>query len=410
MCSNQLSYSGFSKAIYLVFGVQIYSKFSFQQNYCTIFSQKMYLCIIRNNTTPTMKKLIPLILFTIASLTAAAQPALTFTPDAWDFGDIPEAGGRVSHTFTGENLGDKPLVILDVVTTCGCTVPEFSRKPVVPGGRTQITVTYDPQNRPGAFAKELAVYSTERQRIATLTVRGHVVPRPRGIEELYPVDAGRGLRLSSTLCAFSYVYPGREVRSAIGFANTSQHAVRLTLRSRTESGVLDADYPSLIAPGERGEIVLAYRIPADKPRYGTLRDALEVLVDGRSDGTLLVAHGIGVDLPADTPKEKAPKAEISENILKFGTVKQADGRQRRSFTLSNTGGGELTVRAVENDGKVATTLRPGRRIAAGDSCRVEVSLDPAAQQPGIVTDHLVIITDDPARPMRRLRVTAVVEP
>ena len=44
MCSNQLSYSGIRNLLFNRFGVQIYSKISFPQNYCTIFSQKMYLC------------------------------------------------------------------------------------------------------------------------------------------------------------------------------------------------------------------------------------------------------------------------------------------------------------------------------------------------------------------------------
>ena len=49
MCSNQLSYSGIRKSVFQPFRVQIYSKISFPQNYCTIFSQKMYLCIIDTN-------------------------------------------------------------------------------------------------------------------------------------------------------------------------------------------------------------------------------------------------------------------------------------------------------------------------------------------------------------------------
>lgn len=356
-----------------------------------------------------MKQLISLIILLMCTSTAAAQENLSFTPDEWDFGTILETDGRVSHTFTGENRGDRPLVILDVVTTCGCTVPEFSRKPITPGGKTQITVTFDPTNRPGTFTKELGVYSTDRRKIATLTIRGNVTPRPKSIEELYPVDAGGGLRLSSTLCAFSYIYAGARVQSSIGYINTSQHPLRLSLQPQTESGLLETDAPGLIAGDERGEINLSYLIPHDKPRYGTLRDALEVRIDGRSNGTLIVVHGIGADNPSVTPKEKAPKGEMSENILKFGPVKHDAGIQKRSFTLSNTGRGELIVRAVESKERISTTLRPGQRIPPGGSCRAEVAFDPARLPYGILSEHLIIIMNDPARPMRRLRVTAIIE-
>ena len=220
-------------------------------------------------------RVIFLILLTLCALTASAQEHLSFRPDTWDFGTIRETDGRVSHTFTGVNRGDSPLVILDVVTTCGCTVPDFSKKPILPGEKTQITVTYDPANRPGSFTKELWVYSSEKRKIATLTVQGSVIPRQKTVEELYPVDAGGGLRLASTLNAFSYIYPGRQVQAAIGYANTSKRPVRLELRPETTSGALRTNYPKQIAPGERGEINFTYLIPADKPRYGAVRDALE---------------------------------------------------------------------------------------------------------------------------------------
>lgn len=354
---------------------------------------------------------IALILFLLGLLCAAAAPAsaqLRFEPASWDFGSIREADGRVSHTFTGVNTGDRPIVILDVVTSCGCTVPDFSRKPVPAGGRTQITVTFDPANRPGMFVKELGVYSSERQKLATLSIRGSVVARERSVEELYPTDAGGGLRLNTTLSAFSYIYPGRRVQGSVGYANTSDKPIALELRPRERSGALEVDYPTRIAPGARGEIALAYFIPADKPRYGTLSDTFEIAVDGRSSGTLLMAHGIGVDNPAASGK-KRPEAQLSENILKFGAVKRRGPVVRQRFTLSNTGDGELIVRAVEHGQRIATSLTPGQRIAPGGSFEAEVTLDASQQDYGVLTDRLMIVTNDPARPMRRLRVTAIVE-
>ena len=52
--------------------------------------------------------------------------------------------------------------------------------------------------------------------------------------------------------------------------------------------------PREIAPGEQGSINVAYLIPETDPRYGTLRDALEVRVDGRTNGTAIVTHGTPV--------------------------------------------------------------------------------------------------------------------
>ena len=155
------------------------------------------------------RQFITLIILMLCGLTARGQQVLSFENPTRDFGTIREADGPVSHTFTGVNRSDKPLVILDVVTSCGCTVPRFSKQPILPGGKTEITVTYDPANRPGIFNKDLTVYSSERKKIATLTVQGSVTPRPKSLEELYPIDAGGGLRLTTTLNAFAYLYPGQ---------------------------------------------------------------------------------------------------------------------------------------------------------------------------------------------------------
>lgn len=369
----------------------------------------MYLCITDKNNTMNKPRLIILILFALCAFAPVSRAQLVFSPDAWDFGDIREVDGRVSHTFTGENRGDKPVVILDVVTSCGCTVPEFTRQPIRPGEKTVVKVTFDPANRPGAFTKELGVYSSERRKIASLTVQGSVTPRPKSVEELYPVDAGEGLRLSTTLCAFSYIYPGRRTQSTVGYVNTSERPVRLALRPRETSGLLAAEYPRQIAPGAKGEINLSYLIPADKPRYGTLKDALEVLSNDRSNGTLLVVHGIGVDKPGNGPKQPAPKVQIAENIIKFGPVKHASAVQQRPLTLTNTGDRELVVRAVETGGKATTTLTPGQRIPAGSSHTAQVRFEPRKQEFGVMTDYVLIVTNDPARPMRRLRVTAIIE-
>ncbi|MCM1302373.1 MAG: DUF1573 domain-containing protein [Alistipes senegalensis] len=339
-----------------------------------------------------------------------AQAQLVFEPASHDFGSVREVDGPVSYTFMGVNRGDEPVVLLDVVTSCGCTVPEFSKRPVLPGSATRITVTYDPANRPGAFSKELAVYSSERRKIATLTVAGEVVPRPKSLAERYPVDAGGGVRLSAAHNAFSYITLGREVHAAVEYVNTSDSAVSFRLRPKEASGYLRVAAPQRIAAGESGSIDLAYRIPVQEPHYGTVNDVLEVEVAGRSNGTVLTTHGIAVDDPAAYRGKPAPAMRLSSNIVRFGTLKhRTAAAEKRTFELTNDGTGELIVRAVESKGRVRTSLQAGQRIAPGKSLTVEVSLCPQDADYGPLLDRLTIIANDPARPMRQVRVVAVVE-
>ena len=135
------------------------------------------------------------ILFIISLLPSLAQtPALCFDTLTWDFGTVAEAGGRVTHRFGFANRSGRPVVVTDVVATCGCTVPVYSKRPVLPGERSEIAVTFDPMNRPGRFDKAVSVFTSESGDPIRLRITGRVTPRERSVEELYPCDQGCGLR------------------------------------------------------------------------------------------------------------------------------------------------------------------------------------------------------------------------
>lgn len=356
-----------------------------------------------------MNRYLIAILFIICTLPTVAQGKLVFDAPEWDFGTIRESDGKVSHIFTAYNRGDKPLVLLDVVTSCGCTLPDFSRQPILPGQKSEITVVYDPSNRPGAFSKALAVYSSDKERIATLTVRGKVIPRERTVEELYPLDVGGGLRFNSSSSSFSYLYIGRPAQSSIGYVNASGRTLMLQLRPVEQSGLLTVIAPQALAPGERGEINFGYLIPAASPRYGAVKDLFEVVIDGKTSRIPLLVHGIGVDDPTVQDGNSAPKSRLSKNIVKFGAVKHAAAVQSQRFELINEGDAPLIVRAVEYDGAFECSLRVGDRVAAGQSRQVEVTFLPRNLSYGVVTGLITLITNDTQRPMRKVRVTTIIE-
>lgn len=368
----------------------------------------MYLCPVDKKTMKIKKRYIALIISMLCCFSVELRAQLIFEPSEWDFGTIREIDGRVSHTFMGENRGDTPLVILDVVTSCGCTVPQFSRRPILSGAKTAITVTFDPANRSGIFHKELTVYSTERKKIATLTIRGRIEERPKRVEERYPIAVGKGLRLNISHCSFSYVYIGSCETCAIGYANTSSVPVSLELRPRKSSGLLSVVTPRRISAGESGTINLSYLVSAEHPYYGTLDDVLAIYIDGGVSKIPITTHGIAVDTP-QKGRKTAPKAQLSENILKFGAIKSSEMAVQRNFRLSNEGTDTLHIRAVEIGNHFTTTLRVGERIAPQKSIAVGVQLNPAGLDPRVLSERLVLITDDPERPMRRVRLTAIVE-
>ena len=119
----------------------------------------------------------------------------------------------------------------------------------------------------------------------------------------------------------------------------------------------------------------------------------------------IVVSGIAVDNPLLYSDNSTPKAEISENIVKFGPVKRSSGPSTKWISLRNTGERPLTVRAVESR-VFGCTLRPGVRIAAGGEAQVGIRLTPSDC---VAVERIRIVTDDPERPMLTVRATAVIE-
>lgn len=357
--------------------------------------------------TMRLARIITYITLILCSLYAHGQAPLRFDSAEWDFGTIREADGPVSHTFVGRNTSDRPIVILRVVSSCGCTVPEYSQKPILPGETARIRVTFDPANRPGIFSKNLTVFDSQRQKIAELRLRGSVIGREKSLEELYPLEAGP-LRLTQNLCTFAYLVHGRHAEATVGIANPTGRTVQLQLVPTRRSGLLRVEAPATLHPGERAEIRLRYELPDPCDRYGTVEDLLTLRIDGRDAPIQLMTHGIAVDNP-DRPNENfTPKAEIDKYIIKFGVLKHDTAPQQQPFRLTNTGDGPLVIRAVECDGGVGCTLRAGQTIDPGASLTAYATLDPARQEYGFVSGRITVVTNDPAHPMRRLRITAVV--
>lgn len=110
----------------------------------------------------------------IAAAQDDAAASLTVSEESHDFGKIQEDGGKVSHAFVIKNEGTQPLVITRVIASCGCTSPSWTTEPIAPGKTGEVLVTYDPQGRPGPFAKTVSIYSNGKRGSQVLTIRGEV--------------------------------------------------------------------------------------------------------------------------------------------------------------------------------------------------------------------------------------------
>src|SRR6266542_1757921 len=111
-----------------------------------------------------MKKIVFLALtfVLVFGISVSAQQrtaSISFKEESFDFGKIKEADGPVNHVFVFTNTGSVPLIIQNVQPSCGCTTPDWTKQPVMPGTKGFIKATFDPSGRPGTFEKSVTVYS-----------------------------------------------------------------------------------------------------------------------------------------------------------------------------------------------------------------------------------------------------------
>lgn len=121
-----------------------------------------------------MKKLISTIAVVFAFVAAVqAQGVLKFNKEVHDFGKVAE-GPLATYSFEVTNTGTAPVVISNAAASCGCTTPEWSKDPIMPGAKSTIKVGYNTSGRPGAFTKTITVTSNAENATVILTIKGEV--------------------------------------------------------------------------------------------------------------------------------------------------------------------------------------------------------------------------------------------
>ena|SRR6218665_1844539 len=129
-----------------------------------------------------MKKFI-LIAVVLVNATVFAQkgPKIEFKDkdNTIDYGKVSKEDDTGLRTFVFTNTGDQPLVVKEAKSTCGCTVPTFSKEPIAPGKTGSIDVKYNMNLGPirKTITVETNAVNVEEGRVA-IKIKGEVIEKP----------------------------------------------------------------------------------------------------------------------------------------------------------------------------------------------------------------------------------------
>jgi hypothetical protein len=343
--------------------------------------------------------------FAQSGKTQPEEKVVSFDTKTHDFGDVLLSDGPVSCKFVMKNISDSPIVIHNVVSSCGCTVPDYDHKPIQPGESTAIDVTYANDQGPYPFNKTITVYVSGVNRPIVLKIRGQVHERKKSLEELYKVIMGP-VAVRSRTVDMGYIAQGKRKSEDGEIANMSNKPVKVTVTG--DEAVSVSISPNPIPARTAAKVKYTVNTNNGPKNWGKTAYKISFLTDGtRQDGSVTLNATINDDFDNMTVRQinnaPAPRLESTYNELR--EVKKGEVL-RKSFKVGNAGKSDLIIHKIDTDGdntKVAT--RMPLTIKPGGTATVDFTFD-ATKGDGEVINVLTLITNSVSKPQVNFFVTA----
>lgn len=347
----------------------------------------------------TMKKcIVPLlILFNIiiSDLRGQTRDAnISFEKEVHDFGKFKEEDGSVTYQFVFTNTGSVPLIITQVRPSCGCTSPDWSKEPVLPGKKGFVSATYNPKNRPGPFNKSLAVISNATTPNKVLRIKGEVIPKPKTVEDIYRYQMDK-IRLKSNHLSFGGIVKNQQKTQQMEIINTSSEPVKLSFTNVPNHITIRA-VPENLKPNEKGVIEAVYDSKL-KNDWDFVIDRVIVLINDENAPTnrLTVSATIQEDFTSLSAEQlaNAPVIKYDNNTFNFGEIKQGE-KVEHLFTLTNMGQSDLIIRKVKASCGCTAVSPVDNIIKPGQNTTMKVVFNSAGKV-GQQNKTITVISNDP---------------
>ena len=321
--------------------------------------------------------------------------SIVFDSTTWDFGEIKEADGVVTHEFSFINMSDHDVVLEFVTPGCSCTTASYDHSPLPPGRASTIVVRFDPASQPGQFHQTVQVVLKGGKERYNLIVEGVVAEREKEVDQAYPFPLILGLQVSSLSSRFGFVQQGTSLTKRVGIANTSDRDMRLDYAlGQPDTGIV-VRMPEVLKSGQTGLVEIDF-CPAPG-RIGTLKNGIAIFPAGESKGKSVTLEGYAVQ----TLDRKAGAASLrfQPTMLDFGKVR-LNKKAKATVTLFNDGKESLKIIKAEIPDAVTIQLAPGTEIPGGKSLKLQAVL--TLKDKNTRTDEMRVrlYTNDPQRPMR----------
>ncbi len=360
-----------------------------------------------------MNRIIGVALFSLLSIAfqqVNAQPSADIRFEKMDhgFGKIKEEAGPAVFNFQFSNTGTIPLIIQGVEASCGCTTPEWSHEPVLPGKSGFIKVSYNPEQRPGTFTKSITVTANVPKSFRVLTISGEVIPRLQGTNDLFPVDFGK-IRLSMSELSFVRIKDHEIKTDTIRIYNPGSLPVSVNFKI-IPSHLTIKTIPAILQPKSNGFFLITFDA-TKKQEYGFITNRIYLSFNGEEkyDNALKVSATIEEDFSklSATDLGNGPIIEYNSRVFDFKEL-VAGQTADYTFVISNKGKKELIIRSVTASCGCTTGKPVSNIIPPGGTTELKVTFDSYGKT-GMQNKIVTVISNDPEHSTTLLRVIGTVK-
>ncbi len=338
-----------------------------------------------------------LILVVFAVCNAWAQPKAEFDKKQHDFGAVLWKNPAVA-TFKVTNKGDKPLVISNVTTSCGCTDAKWTQTPIAPGASGEISATFDAMTL-GTFHQSVGVYCNAEYRPIYLSVKGKVTADPKKVLVL-PFQIG-SVKLDKDVIEFEDANKGDKPFVEILVANTSDKPYQPILMHLPPYLSAEA-VPEKLGEGEYGKIVVT--LDTDKlPKFGVTQATVYLsrfLGDKVSEENAIPVSAVLLpDFSQLTEAQRMhfPSVSLSATELDLGTLAPNE-KKSKNIIIRNNGTRDLEITDLQVFNSALGVHLKKRVLKPGASTKLKITA--YGQYIGKLkrNPRVMMITNDPNRP------------
>ena len=352
--------------------------------------------------------LIAILLWTVGCLVGLAQPKATFDKKIHEFGVVLWKHPATA-TFTIKNDGDKPLVISNVTTSCGCTVADWTKTPIAPGATGTVSSTFDAKAL-GHFYKDIGVYCNAADRPIYLMIQGEVSADPKNYTLTHPFEIG-AIRLNKDAIEFDDANKGDKPTMEILVANTTNEVyapVLMHLPPYMEAVAV----PERI--GKKGTGKIKVTLDTDKlPKFGlTTATVYLSRFPGDKVGEENAIPVSAVLLPdfshiSQQQRLNPPAVELSTEELTLPPLAENEKKSQK-IVVKNVGKSDLEITDLQVFNSALGVQLKKRVLKPGASTKMKITAYGKYLKKVKGTPRVLMITNDPNCPkiIVKVNVTA----